>query len=137
MNNLLYAKETRHCIINCEYPFLDHIGHFDGNAMMARNANQGEDANIGLDCAAFAAACDKLGFDPRFAPARIDDDRSEDVMADLAANLHAERTALLAAEDHLTAEEYEALRPLLATFRSNSIPQRDIRSVVEQLLDGA
>ena len=87
-----------------------------------------------FDDAAFASACAKLGLTAALLPACLVDDRSEDSMTDLVESLHAERKAQLAAEDKLSPQEFEALRPLLATFRSNSIPQRDIKTVIEQLL---
>jgi hypothetical protein len=88
-----------------------------------RNDKESDDeASDGVDRDAFASACEALGLTAALLPARLDDDRSEDGTADMAARLHAERAALLAAEDVLTAAEREVLQPLLATFKANYVP---------------
>ncbi len=87
-----------------------------------------------FDDAAFASACTKLGLTAALLPARLEDGRSYDSIADLADSLHAERKALLAAEDVLTAAEREVLQPLLATFKANYVPMSDALSTVEAAL---
>lgn len=91
-------------------------------------------ASGGRDSEAFKAVCDKLGLTAALLPARLQDDRPEDRTAALAESLHADRKALLAEADCLDEREAGVLAPTLATFRSNSIPQRDIKTVIEQLL---
>jgi hypothetical protein len=101
---------------------------------MASANEPGNGTDHRVDRAAFMTSCDKLGFDPRFAPARVDHDRSEDAIGDLAESLHAERRAALLLEDTLTAKEVDALRATLAGFKSNFAPMSDARTTLEQAL---